>query len=166
MNPGADDYFPADGAAAPPVAGYSTQEDGDTLALTPQVRAELLDSESWTKTLEVYASTTRLAVALVDSQGQGVGPCHNPQPIWKLARDARPDWGAACPFCLDADRGCTAAGEALRTNSLALVHDQGGFAHVAVPLSLGDRHLGTLLAGQVFDRFPEPLPLEIGRAHV
>ena len=131
-----------------------------SLVVTPELRAELLDAESWAKTLELFARTMRVAVALVDAQDQLVGPCHNPQPIWRLARDARPEWGATCPFCLDAEGGCTAAEDARRTDSLVLVHDQGGFAHVASPLSLGDLHLGTLIAGQVFDRYPEPLPLE------
>jgi two-component sensor histidine kinase len=36
----------------------------------------------------------------------------------------------------------------------------GGYAHTAVPIFLGNRHLGTLLAGQVFDAYPELLPLE------
>ncbi len=134
--------------------------DYSALALTPELRAELLDPESWARVLELYAHTMRVAVALVDTQGQLVGTCHNPQPIWSLAREARPEWGASCLFCLELDGRCAAAADAQRTDSLVLVHDQGGFAHVASPLSLGDWHLGTLLAGQVFDRYPEPLPLE------
>jgi PAS domain S-box-containing protein len=39
------------------------------------------------------------------------------------------------------------------------VRDQAGLTHVAVPLLLGKRHLGAIIAGQVFDRYPEPLPL-------
>ncbi|MDQ2946046.1 MAG: ATP-binding protein [Acidobacteriota bacterium] len=130
------------------------------LAITPELRAELLDPESWAGVLNLYAHTMRVAVALVDTQGQLVGTCHNPQPIWSLAREARPEWGAGCPFCLELDGRCTAAADAVRTDSLALAHDQGGFAHVASPLSLQGQHLGTLIAGQVFDRYPEPLPLE------
>src|SRR6266852_2711216 len=99
-------------------------------------------------------------MALTDSEGQLLGICHNPQPIWSLARMAKPEWGAGCPFCLDLSERCTAAADALRTGSMVLVHDLAGLAHVALPLSLGDRHLGTLIAGQVFDRYPEPLALE------
>ena len=135
-------------------------KDFSSVELTPELRAELLDPESWGKILELYARTMRLAVALIDPEGQLIGTCHNPQPIWSLARDARPEWGAGCLFCLEPSGRCTAAADALRTNSVVLVHDQAGFAHVASPLSLGDRHLGTLIAGQVFDRYPESLPLQ------
>ncbi len=134
--------------------------DSSSFELTPELRAELLDPERWGKVLELYARTTRLAVALIDPEGQLVGICHNPQPIWSLARDARPEWGGGCLFCLEPKGRCTAVADALRTNSLVLVHDQAGFAHVASPLLLGGRHLGTLIAGQVFNQYPEPLPLE------
>ena len=146
--------------AKPLGADSSPSEEHGGLVWTPELRVELLDSESWEKTLEVYARTMRVAVALVDEDGQLVGPCHNPQPIWQLARDARPEWSATCPFCLDGSGACTAAEDARLTDSLVVAHDRGGFAHIALPLWLGDRHLGTLIAGQVFDRYPEPLPLE------
>ncbi len=129
--------------------------------LLPEVGAELLDPESWGETLELCARTMGLAVALTDTEGHLLGRCHNPQPIWSLARDARPGWDASCLFCLPSPRlPCTAVADAFRTAQLVLVHDEAGFAHVALPLTLGDRHLGALLAGQVFDRYPEPLPLE------
>lgn len=129
--------------------------------LSPDLRAELLDPESWNKTLELYARTMGLAVGVTDTEGHLLGMCHNPQPIWSLARDSRPEWDASCPFCLASPRLlCTAITGALRTDRLVLAHDEAGFAHVALPLSLGNRHLGVLLAGQVFDRYPEPLPLE------
>jgi len=108
----------------------------------------------------VYARTVDLAVALVDHEGRLIGKCHNPKPIWSLARAARPEWGVGCVFCLDPEKRCIAAAEARRTGKLTLAIDSGGFVHVAVPLSLGDRNLGTLLAGQAFDRYPELLQLE------
>jgi PAS domain S-box-containing protein len=37
------------------------------------------------------------------------------------------------------------------------VRDQAGLTHVAVPLSLGKQHLGAIIAGQVFDNYPDPL---------
>src|SRR5260370_18589952 len=55
---------------------------------------------------------------------------------------------------------CTAVPNALRTGEPAMVHDGAGLLHVAVPLSLGNRHLGALMAGQVFGRYPELLPLQ------
>ncbi len=36
-------------------------------------------------------------------------------------------------------------------------HDLAGLAHVAVPLASGERYFGTVLAGQVFDRYPDAL---------
>jgi two-component sensor histidine kinase/ligand-binding sensor protein len=121
---------------------------------------ELLDPEGWTQVLHLYAQAMQVAVALTDEKGRLMGICHNPQPIWSLARNARPDWGERCIFCLNGETGgCTAAGDARRTGSVALVHDMAGMAHVAVPLSFGDRYFGTLLAGQVFDRYPDPFAL-------
>ena len=141
-------------------AGQDLDGDPRKEQLTAELRAELLDAESWGKILDLYARTTRLAVALVDADGGMVGTCHNPQPIWSLARRTSLPEGATCPFCLQPDGICTAAADALRTEGLVLVHDQAGFAHVALPLSLEGQHLGTLIAGQVFDRYPEPLPLQ------
>src|ERR1700674_1347932 len=115
-------------------------------------RKELLDPASWGEVLELYAHTVNVAAALVDAEGRLVGRCHNPQPIWSMAREARPEWGDGCSFCLDANGHCTAAAEAQRTRSVVLVRGLGGFVHVAAPLFLADQHLGTLIAGQVFDQ--------------
>jgi two-component sensor histidine kinase/ligand-binding sensor protein len=121
---------------------------------------ELLDPEGWTQVLELYSQAMQVAVAMTDDKGRLLGACHNPQPIWSLARDPKSDTAARCIFCLHSNEaegaGCTAAADAHRTGSVVLVHDPAGLAHVAVPLVLGDRHYGTLLAGQVFDRDPEP----------
>ena len=128
--------------------------------------AELLNSEGWAAVLETYARCVDVAVALVDHDGVLVGEVHNPKPIWKMVRAARPDWGAGCPFCLDEPGHCTAAAEAEKTRSLVIVHGLGGYAHTAVPIFLHDKHLGTLLAGQVFDEYPELLLLEqVSRAY-
>jgi two-component sensor histidine kinase/ligand-binding sensor protein len=119
-----------------------------------------LDPESWGDVLEAYAQTVDLGVVLVDRDGRLIGRCHNPKPIWTLARAARTEWGAGCIFCLNSDASCTAAADAQRTGALTEATDAGGFAHVAVPLSLDGRHLGTLLAGQAFDQYPELPKLE------
>jgi len=121
---------------------------------------ELLDPASWGEVLELYANTVNLAVALVNGEGRVVGRCHNPQPIWKMAREARPEWGPGCPFCLDANGHCTAAADAQRTRSVVLVRGLGGFVHVAAPLFLAERYVGTVVAGQVFDEYPDRLQLE------
>ncbi len=122
--------------------------------------AELLNSEGWAAVLETYARSVDLAVALVNHDGVLVGEVHNPKPIWKLVRAARPDWGSGCLFCLDEPGICTAAADAEKTRSLIVMRGLGGYAHTAVPIFLHDQHLGTLLAGQVFDRYPELLLLE------
>jgi len=131
---------------------------------TPQ---ELLDPESWSEVLKLYAQAMQVAIALTDERGRLLGTCHNPQPIWSLAREAKPEWGERCIFCLhpsrdpggDPDGPCTAAADARRTGSVVLAHDQAGLAHVAIPFALGERYFATLLAGQVFDRYPDPLAL-------
>src|SRR5436853_6516797 len=149
---------------APPGEGHPLIGDGPgQLDLTPELSAELLDPASWSTVRELYARTMKVAVALIDPQDNLVGPCHNPQPIWSLARNARPEWGRGCIFCLSGlaseSGGCTAAADARNSDSLVMVHDMAGFVHIAAPLSLGQRHLGTLLAGQVLDRYPEGLGL-------
>jgi PAS domain S-box-containing protein len=123
-------------------------------------RAELLDPKGWDKVLETFAVTMRLAVALTDTEGRLLGHCHNPQPTWRLAHGATPDADGECPFCLAPPGFCSAAKDSLRTGVAAIVEDQAGLAHVAVPLSLGSQQLGSLIAGQVFSRYPEPLLLE------
>ncbi|MEX2261751.1 MAG: ATP-binding protein [Bryobacteraceae bacterium] len=130
--------------------------------LSPEVRAELMDPEGWNKVLEIYARSMKLAVALTDKEGRMLGKCHNPQPVWSLACEAKHEWnGAPCPFCLSPDSPCTAVPDALQTPPHpVLVHDQAGLVHIAAPLSLGGENLGALIAGQVFDRYPEPLRLQ------
>lgn len=159
------DYFVDSEEGAPNNPSRASMgHDLDRVELTPELCAELLDSKSWGTILKLYASTMRLAVALIDPQGKLVGTCHNPQPIWSLSRDAKPEWGAGCAFCIpgiSSEPGpCTAAADAVRTDSVVLVHDHAAFAHIAAPLSLAGLHLGTLLAGQVLDRYPEPLRLQ------
>src|SRR5450755_4328284 len=149
-----------DESAAPVQGGPPQEEDSGSIELTPELRSKLLDPVRWGTILGLYARTTTLAVALIDPDGQLVGRCHNPQPIWQLAREARPNSTDGCLFCLETNAICSAAAEALRTGSLTLAHDQAGFAHVALPLTLGNQHLGTLLAGQILDRYPQPLPLQ------
>jgi signal transduction histidine kinase len=50
--------------------------------------------------------------------------------------------------------------DALARRDLVLARDRAGLVHVAVPLVLDDQPLGALLAGQVFDQYPEQLLLE------
>jgi PAS domain S-box-containing protein len=122
-------------------------------------RSELLDADAWAEVLDKFGRTMRLAVALTNSKGKILGKCHNPQPVWAMARQKLSEPGTACNFCLAPWPACTAVADALKTGTVVLVHDQACLAHIAVPLILGGRRLGTLIAGQVFDRYPEPLAL-------
>jgi ligand-binding sensor protein len=127
--------------------------------LSPGLRANLLDFAAWEEILAMYGRTLKVAVALTNSHGQILGKCHNEQPVWKLVRDASPGWAAGCPFCITTRLPCTAVAETLQTGGTVMVRDQAGLTHVAVPLSLGKQHLGAIIAGQVFDRYPEALSL-------
>src|SRR5262249_26354531 len=57
-------------------------------------------------------------------------------------------------------RRCTCIADALATGRSRLLRDRVGLVHFAVPLRLGDHHLGAVVAGQVFDQYPEQLVLE------
>jgi PAS domain S-box-containing protein len=129
------------------------------MELSPALRADLLDFAAWGEILTTYGRSVKVAVALTNSQGQILGKCQNPQPLWSLLRDASPGGAAGCPFCITTRLRCTAVEEALQTGGTVMVHDEAGLTHVAVPLSLGKQPLGAIIAGQVFDRYPEPLVL-------
>ena len=129
-----------------------------TIELSFQLRADLLNTEAWSEILVTYGQTMKVAVALTDDQGHMLGGCHNPQPVWKLIHDNAPAQIAECPFCIG--QPCSAVAEALRTDEAVMVRDQAGLTHVAVPLSLGTQHLGAIVAGQVFDRYPDSIALQ------
>ncbi len=146
-------------------AGFSESlslpaEDFSSFELAREWRSELLDPEGWSQALDTYSRTTNLAVALTDPAGRQIGKCHNPQATWLLARGAKSAAEGACGFCLAPAAPCTAVVDTVRTGAATLVEDRVGLAHVAVPLSLGGQNLGALIAGQVFNRYPEPLPLQ------
>ena len=148
-------------ASGPIASGYGRSlalEDG-TLEVSSQLRADLLDTEAWSDILAKFGRTMRVAVALSDAQGNLLGECHNAQAVWKLIHDNASVWGAGCPFCITTSLPCSAVAEALRTGEAVIVRDQAGLSHVAVPLSLGTQRLGAIVAGQVFDRYPDSLTL-------
>jgi PAS domain S-box-containing protein len=132
-------------------------------------RAELLDPDSWGEILSRFGRTMRLAVALTDVDGNMLGPCHNPQPVWCLARKGTlpgippaattTRMGPACPFCLAPLTPCSAVADASATGEVVFARDQAGLAHAAIPLFLGNQRLGTLIAGQTFAQYPQPLAL-------
>ena len=131
----------------------------EAVELSPSLRAQLLDLEAWGEILATYGRTMGVAVALTDAQGRLLGETHNAQPVWKLMHDTAPNWAGVCPFCVTLGLPCTAVAEALDTGGVVMTRDQAGLTHVAVPLLLGKQPLGAIIAGQVFDRYPEPLPL-------
>lgn len=127
--------------------------------LSSGLRADLLDFGAWGEILTTYGRTMRVAVALTNAQGQQLGECHNAQPVWRLIHEATPGRDAECPFCITIHRPCTAVADALQTGGAVIVRDEAGLSHIAVPLLLGKQCLGAIIAGQVFDRYPEPLLL-------
>jgi PAS domain S-box-containing protein len=144
-------------ARSPHQLGFADENGG--VELSAKMRADLLDFDAWGEILKMYGRTMRVAVALTDSEGLLLGKCHNPQPVWTLVHDAASGWGNGCPFCVTKGLPCAAVADAVRTGVAVVVHDQAGLTHVAVPLTLGEQTLGAIIAGQVFDRYPEPLRL-------
>jgi PAS domain S-box-containing protein len=139
--------------------GRTLVDESASMELSPRLRDDLLNLDAWGEILTTYGRTMRVAVALTDSEGHVLGKCHNAQPAWRLIHDAGHGWGTGCPFCIATSPPCTAVAEAMQTGGTVMVRDQAGLTHVAVPLLLGKRRLGAIIAGQVFDRYPEPLPL-------
>src|ERR1700722_11442441 len=128
--------------------------------LAPELRSELFDPSGWRDVLETFARTMRMGVALTDSEGHLLGACHNPQPVWSLARQARPESNGACSFCLLPQTPCAAVKDAIQKGEIVTVTDGVGVAHVAAPLLLDGSYVAALMAGQVFDRYPESLRLQ------
>ncbi|MGA9257175.1 MAG: PocR ligand-binding domain-containing protein, partial [Candidatus Sulfotelmatobacter sp.] len=154
----ASEYFPSATPILSPLDSGLLRESANN-EVSDTLRADLLDLDAWRQILTTFGRTTRVAVALTDSQGQVLGKCHNAQPVWQLVHDAARGWGTGCPFCITTHVPCTAVAAALQTDGVVMVHDQAGLTHVAVPLLLGKLRLGAIIAGQVFDRYPDPLLL-------
>src|SRR3984893_8867796 len=136
--------------------------------LPPPIRADLLDPALWQDGLAKYARATNLAVALADTAGRLIGEYINPRPTWRLLHAKTPPIaplsegaarGVRCPFSLAPLSPCSCVADSLARGS-GVAHDRTGLVHFAVPLVLGGHPLGALVAGQVFTRYPEQLPLE------
>jgi Histidine kinase len=63
-------------------------------------------------------------------------------------------------FALAPPTPCTCVEDALARRALILARDRTGLVHFTVSLVLDDHPMGALLAGQVFDQYPEQLRLE------
>jgi diguanylate cyclase (GGDEF)-like protein/PAS domain S-box-containing protein len=149
---------PDNSSSAP--SGRGLNDELGIVELSAELRADLLDPIAWNSVLETFAHTINVAVALTDCDGRLLGRCHNPQPVWQLVRGEADTREGDCFFCLSPAPSCTAASDALRTGGVVMARDHAGMMHLAVPLTLGGQHLGAIVAGQVFNRFAEPLPLE------
>jgi PAS domain S-box-containing protein len=130
--------------------------------LRQEVTQALLDPTLWHPVLEEYALAMNLAVVLTDSQGQVLGDCINPQPLWSLFQSqtqAQIPQGS-CPFCLAQSEPCPAIAAA-QQGEMGFTSDRLGLAHFVVPLHLAGQQIGALVAGQVFDQFPDRQQLEL-----
>ena len=139
---------------------HSSAPPGVERELSPALQSHVLDPAAWQEGLERYARATQLAVALVDAEGRLLGPCINPRPTWSLLRAQRPPGADLCPFCLMPSQPRSCIADALTTDGFCITRDRTGLVHATVPLLLGDHVLGALVAGQVFDQYPEQLVLE------
>jgi PAS domain S-box-containing protein len=139
--------------------GTGLVDQSSNIELSSQLQSDLLDLDAWSEILTTYGRTIRVAVALTDCNGRQLGECQNAQPVWRLIHEGLSGMGAGCPFCITRGLPCTAVAESLHTGNPAMARDQAGLTHVAVPLLLGKQRLGAIIAGQVFDRYPEPLSL-------
>jgi len=137
--------------------------------LPPAIRADLLGPALWQDGLAKYARATNLAVALADAAGRLIGSTINPRPTWSLLHAKTPPIspppeeaaaGVGCPFSLALLSPCTCVADALARGGFVMARDRTGLVHFAVPLALGEHPLGALVAGQVFDQYPEQLALE------
>ena len=137
--------------------------------LQPAICAELLDPALWQDGLAKYARATNLAVALADAVGRLIGSILNPRPTWSLLHAKTPPTpppsdgaaaGVRCPFSPAPLSPCNCVADALARGGYVVARDRTGLVHFAVPLVLAGHPLGALVAGQVFDQYPEQLPLE------
>ncbi len=132
---------------------------------TPALRAALLDPALWRERLGEFARATNLAVALTDEQGRLLGEYILPQSSWSRSPSPRSTAIDGCPFSPATLRPCSCVRDAL-DGSRVVVREGTGLMHFAVPLSLGDRPMGVLLAGQVLDQPPERRPREHAAARL
>jgi signal transduction histidine kinase len=138
----------------------TTEAGGLDVELSPALRQELLDPAAWQEGLERYARAMRLGVALVGVDGRLLGPCLNAQPLWALLRGRQPMAAGECPFAVAPLQPCTCVADALQRGDMIRARDRPGLIHFTVPLALRGERLGALIAGQVFDQYPEQLLLE------
>ena len=134
---------------------------------SPALRAALLDPELWRNSLHTYARATHLAVALTDTHGNLLDKCLNPRPTWQLLQaQIAAGFPSGCPFSLVSHQSCACITDALTRERVVMTRDRTRLVHFAVPLIFGGQQLGAVLAGQVFDQYPEQLVLEQLATHL
>jgi signal transduction histidine kinase/ActR/RegA family two-component response regulator len=134
----------------------------DTI-LSPARLGTLLDPVRWHESLQSYVRATHLALVLTDAKGHQLGACLNPQPTWQHVQAAAATVAPSdqtCPFALLPAQPCTCIGDALTQGHVVFASDRVGLVHFAVPLILHGQSLGAVLAGQVFDHYPDQVKLE------
>lgn len=139
------------------------------MALSEAIREKLLDPQMWQEGLETFVKATNLAVLLTDAEGRVSGDCFNPRPMWSMLRHELPLTIGQCPFCIHAfPNGYNCIKEALETATTVTTSDSAGLVHLSVPLFLFKQPLGALVAGQVFDHYPNHLQLHklAGKLHL
>ena len=129
-----------------------------TPALTGETLIDLLVPSVWRPALEQYARATQIAVQFFDHDGNVITDCINPQPLWRAMQTNRVD-GRGCGFSIG-NETCTCVKEAFDERKNVFVTGETGLVHFAVPLFLQETAVGVLLAGQVFDQYPETLSLD------
>jgi signal transduction histidine kinase len=143
------------------VPGQGRAHDNGKSIAQSALCAILLDPALWYESLQNYARATGLAVALTDAQGGLLGECLNPQPTWHLLQTQRAAVvpPSQCPFSLVSRQPCTCIANALSRGRVTWARDRTRLVHFAVPLILHGQQLGAVLAGQVFDQYPEQIVL-------
>lgn len=127
--------------------------------LSPALRAALIDPAAWQSGLDRYARAMDLAVALVSEEGPS-GEIVHPRPTWELFHAQAPVPAGLCPFGQLSAEPCRCVANVLAGGDWVLARDRAGLVHFAVPLMLQGRTLGALVAGQVFDQFPNQAMVE------
>jgi signal transduction histidine kinase len=106
-------------------------------------------------------------VALTDMHGNLLDKCLNTRPTWQLLQaKVAAGFSSGCPFSLVSHQPCACVTDALTRERVVMARDRTRLVHFAVPLILDGQQLGAVLAGQVFDQYPEQLVLEQLATHL
>jgi len=137
----------------PRALGPSHGQDGSKPLCAPTgvgrakaLHSVLLDPLLWRERLEEFAYATNLAVALADDVGRLLGEYINSRAAGSALHPQHPAAVAGCPFSTALFDPCTCVVDALAGRGRVIVRDGTGMVHFAVPLFLGEKPLGALLA--------------------